>query len=126
MLKKMMLALTGIIVASLLSGCATILKDSTHPITVNSNVDDAEVLVNGTKIGETPFIGRIQRGKNPATLVVRKDGYRSKSVILDSEVEPVFWVNILSGGVLGSTTDYASENMWKYAPQTLNIDLEKK
>lgn len=107
-------------------GCATILKGDMQPLSVNSNVDGAEVYIDGSKVGETPFIGQVMRKKNASTLEVRKKGYVTKKVILDSSIEPVFWVNILSGGVFGSTTDYASESMWKYAPSTINLDLETK
>lgn len=105
-------------------GCATILKGDMQPISVNSNVDDAEVYINGTKVGETPFIGQVKRTKTLSTLEVKKDGYKTKKIMLDTSVEPVFWVNIIMGGPLGSTTDYASESMWKYAPSTINLDLE--
>lgn len=105
-------------------GCATILKGDMQPISVNSNVDDAEVYINGSKVGETPFIGQVKRTKTLSTLEVKKDGYKTKKIMLDTSVEPVFWVNLLSGGVFGSTTDYATESMWKYAPSTINLDLE--
>ena len=109
-----------------LQGCATILKGSTQPLSVNSNVDNADVVLNGAKIGQTPFTGIVKRSKTAATLEVRKEGYRPARVILDSEMEPVFFVNIISGGVFGSTTDYASESMWRYAPGTVNLDLHRE
>jgi hypothetical protein len=84
------------------------------------------VYINGEKVGQTPFMGKVKRSKAVAKLEVKKEGYQTKSVMLDSEIEPTFWVNIITGGVFGSTTDYVSESMWKYAPSTLNIDLEKK
>lgn len=110
-------------VALFQTGCATIIKGDQQPLTVNSNVDGASVFLNGQKIGETPLITKVSRQKEGTTLEVRKDGYKTKRVLLDTKVESVFWVNILSGGVFGSTTDYASQDMFKYAPSTLNIDL---
>ena len=59
-------------------------------------------------------------------LEVKKDGYKSKKMLLDTEVESVFWVNILSGGPFGSSTDYGTESMFKYAPNSINLDLVKK
>jgi len=34
--------------------------------------------------------------------------------VAEKSVDPKFFVNILSGGSFGSTTDYSTEKMWKY------------
>jgi len=39
----------------------------------------------------------------------------TKETVAKKSVDPKFFINILSGGVFGSTTDYAAEKMWKYA-----------
>lgn len=33
---------------------------------------------------------------------------------IDKEIESVFWLNILSAGVYGSSTDFSTGKMWKY------------
>jgi diacylglycerol kinase family enzyme len=38
----------------------------------------------------------------------------AKETLLAKQVDSKFFINVLSGGALGSTTDYASEEMWKY------------
>lgn len=126
-MKLKLIATTALLaVAALQTGCATIIKGDQQPLSVNSNVEGAELFLDGAKIGETPYIGTVERKKEMAILEVKKDGYSSKRVVLDSTIEPVFWVNIISGGVFGSTTDYVSESMFKFAPATLNVDLEKE
>ena len=112
---------TSLMLLSLLS-CATILKGSRQPLNVTSNVDGANVSINGVVVGQTPFHGMVERKKH-ATLMVSKEGYSSKSMILNTEIESAFWVNILTGGPFGSTTDYASGSMWKVGPNTYNVDL---
>ena len=107
----------------LFTGCASILKGSEQPVNINSNVDEAEVLINGQMVGRTPFSGTIQR-KSKTVLIVQKTGYMSRSIVLDTGIEPVFWVNILIGGVFGSTTDFATGSMWKVSPNTYNVDLK--
>ena len=109
-----------------LSGCATIIKGKNQPLSVNSNVEGAEVYLNDTKIGVTPLTANVLRKKEAGVLLVRKEGYKDHKIIIDTTVEPVFWVNILSGGVLGSTTDFSSESMFKYAPSTFYVELIKK
>ena len=37
-----------------------------------------------------------------------------RQTVMKKEIEGAFWVNILSGGVWGSTTDYATDKMWTY------------
>ena len=112
-----------IIASVFLCGCATILKGSDQPINVNSNVKGASVYVNNQKVGNTPFTGTIKRQKEQ-TLKVSKPGYETRTLMLDSSIEGVFWVNILTGGVFGSTTDWASGSMWKISPNTYNVDLK--
>lgn len=107
------------------TGCSTIIKGKDQVVTINSNVEDAQITVNGVPVGKTPFTGPILR--NSKTVVgVSKDGYVTKNVTLDTSIEPIFWGNIIIGGVLGSTTDASTGSMYKYAPATIQIDLEKK
>jgi serine/threonine protein kinase len=44
-------------------------------IKINSQPPGAEVLIAGTKVGPTPFVGKLRRGTKIAPLVVHKDGY---------------------------------------------------
>lgn len=105
-------------------GCSSIIKGTKQVVSINSNVKGAEIIVNGSNVGKTPFTGHIERGSS-TTVVLQKSGYETKTITLSSEIEPIFWGNIIIGGVVGSTTDMATGAMYKYAPATLNIDLEK-
>ena len=109
----------------MLTGCATMLSGSSQNINVDSNVRGANVYINGVNVGKTPFSGQIER-KSSMELKVSKKGYRSRTLLLNTEIEGTFWVNIFSMGVFGSTTDAASGSMWKISPNTYNVDLEKK
>jgi hypothetical protein len=107
------------------TGCSSIINGKTQTVSINSNVRDADIAVNGATIGKTPYSGSIVRGEN-TIVTVSKEGYFSKSITLSTDIEPIFWGNIISGGVFGSTTDAATGSMYKYAPSTLQIDLQKK
>ena len=108
--------------AILSAGCATIVSGKTQNVTIDSNVKEAEIVVEGAVLGKTPYTGPIKRGKD-TTLLLRKEGYEPKTVTLNTEIEPVFWGNIFCGGFFGSSTDYGTGAMYKYAPATINIDL---
>ncbi len=106
------------------AGCASIVGGTSQTVSINSNVKGANVIVNGANIGTTPYNGPLKRGKS-TTVTLQKDGYETKTITLNTEIESIFWGNIIIGGVLGSTTDLATGAMYKYAPATLQIDLDK-
>ena len=108
----------------LLASCATIVGGTSQNVSINSNVKGAEITVNGLTVGNTPYTGPIKRG-NSTIVTLRKNGYETKTITLSTEIESIFWGNIIIGGVLGSTTDLATGGMYRYAPATLQIDLEK-
>lgn len=108
-----------------LTGCSSIVNGKQQTVSINSNVADAQITVNGLPLGKTPYTGPIERS-NKALVSVSKEGYVAKTITLDTAIEPIFWGNIIIGGFLGSTTDSATGSMYKYAPATIQIDLEKK
>jgi hypothetical protein len=97
----------------LLSGCATILNDEYQRINVTtSNGKEVKGSVDGTSF-TAPSIITVKRTKTDKILMVEGSGC-TKQTLLSSNVDPKFFINILSGGTFGSTTDYVSEKMWKY------------
>ena len=104
----------GIILASavLTSGCATILTEDTHKINVTTSTGKAStVTVDGVS---QPVPGVVSVKKENKDKVLVADAPECTDVNLNKEVETTFFVNILSGGVFGSSTDYGSEKMWRY------------
>jgi len=115
------LALVATAAFALLGGCATITKGTTQVVTVNSNVSGADVYLDSVLIGKTPFSGSLK--KNKSTLTVKMAGYAPKTVTLSKSLEGMFWGNIITGGTLGSITDFASGAAYSYAPSTYEVDL---
>lgn len=110
--------------AAFATSCATIVGGTSQTVSIDANVKGAEVIVNGALVGQTPFAGSIKRGKS-TSVTVKKAGYRPKTIVLNTEVEPIFWGNIIVGGFFGSTTDLSTEAMYKYTPASINLDLDK-
>jgi hypothetical protein len=123
-LKAILLAVAALVLATA-SGCSTIINGSSQTVSINSNVTGATVSWNGAQIGTTPMTTQVKRAST-ATITVSKEGYTTKTITIDTSIEPMFWGNVILGGLLGSTTDGVNGNMYKYAPATLQIDLEKK
>jgi hypothetical protein len=115
--------LCGVVVAALVSGgCATIMKGKNQTMTITSNVDGAEVLLDGQRIGATPFTGLVP--KNKSMLMLQKTGYQTANVALSKTLEPAFWGNIIIGGTLGSITDFATGAAYQYAPASYQVELK--
>ena len=110
---------------AVLAGCASIVAGSSQVVSVNSNVDQAEVRINGTTVGRTPFNGQIKRGKD-TVVEVSKSGYASQSTTLSTKIEPIFFGNIIFGGVIGSTTDLEKGACWENAPASVYVNLNSK
>jgi len=112
-----------LIVVALLSGCASILNDKTQPINVTSSSGaDIKGTVNGMPF-KAPGIVTVMREKKDLLFVTETEGC-TKETIAPKEISGMFWVNILSGGTFGSTTDYSTEKMWKYS-DTVVISCKK-
>ncbi len=121
-MKRAGLAVALVGALAVAGGCATLTKGKRQTIAVTSNVEGAEVLVDGVRVGMTPFTGLAPRGKE--VLMVQKAGYQTANVVLSKSIEPMFWGNILIGGTLGSLTDYSTGAMYEYKPATYQVELK--
>jgi len=112
MRKNVMITCAALALLSL-SGCATILKGKTQKVNIaTSNGEEIQATVDGKTV-QVPAIVEVKRQKKELIVSTAAQNC-TPSTVVNNEIEPVFFVNILSGGVIGSTTDYASESMWKY------------
>jgi len=96
------------------AGCATILNDPTQTVNVRTS-NNAKI--SGTVDGKpftTPGTVAVERKKTALSVQTTEPGC-APTTNANSEVDPKFFINILSGGAFGSTTDYASSKMWRYA-----------
>jgi len=100
-------------------GCATILSGKTQSINVTTDTGKKHTaLINGQKY-TVPAVIEITRENKDKVLILEE--CPDQKTLLHKEINPVFFVNILSGGVFGSTTDWASSSMWKYQPENVNV-----
>ncbi|MDD3008684.1 MAG: hypothetical protein AB7U51_09915 [Arcobacter sp.] len=119
-MKKNILIAGSILSATFLfTGCATILSGDNQSINLQSKKEQT-VSINGQQY-TSPNVISLERTDKDAVLKVKDC---EKQILLKKEINPVFFVNILSGGVFGSTTDYASDSMWQYDQTNVNVDCE--
>lgn len=97
----------------LFSGCATILNDEYQRVNISaSNNKEIKGTVDGQPFS-APSIITIKRSKADKIIVVDTPAC-AKQTLAPSTVDMKFFINILSGGTFGSSTDYATEKMWKF------------
>lgn len=96
-----------------LTGCATILNDDTQNINIGTtNNSDIKGTIDGIPF-TGPAIVPVKRSKADKIIMIETKNC-AKQALLASNVDTKFFINILSGGSFGSTTDYSTEKMWEF------------
>ncbi len=112
-----------ILMAGLMSGCASIMSGTSQQLSFQSNPDEATVTVNGRVIGKTPVSTSMKKASGQS-LVFEKEGYKPLSMALETRLNSWFWGNIVLGGVVGSTTDGISGAVYEYSPSQYMVTLQ--
>jgi hypothetical protein len=121
---KVLSVVTGIV---FLTSCATVFKGSNEPVNLNSDPPGATVYLNGQPLGKTPTQVSLE-SKNTYFFEFRKEGYESRSVLVNHSVGAgwvvldviflLFLVPIIVDAVTGD---------WYYLePTTVGAALEPK
>lgn len=119
-----------------LSGCATMMNDSSKTVQITSNVPQANFSIKN-KVGNV-----VQNGVTPSSVNLKvsagpysgekflidftKDGYLPSTAVLDSEISGWWFGNLLVfGGILGfAVIDPISGKMWTL-PDSVNGQLNQ-
>lgn len=134
-MKKILLA-TAITASLLVSGCASIVSDSSYPVSLQSTPVGATFSVtnkSGVVIhnGRTPATVTLKSGAgffSGATykIELKKDGHEPKIITVDSQLDGWYIGNILLGGIIGMLiVDPATGAMWKL-PDSASAELSQK
>lgn len=108
----------------LLSGCGTIFSGTQQSVTINSNVQEAKVYVNGMPSCTTPCAVNLKRASSNAFIILKKEGYLDVTAPLVSEINPISIINL--SNLYSWTTDYLSGGVWRYSPDAVYVEMEKK
>jgi len=119
-----------ILMAALLSGCASIVSGRTATVELDSTPSDARVVIrdkHGKQVltTQTPASVELRRKDRyfwPAqyTATFEKPGYEPKEVVIRSTVNPWVVGNVVFGGPLGLVVDGATGGGWR--PKVASID----
>ncbi len=116
--------LASFVSVSLLSGCASIVSDSSYPVAISSTPPEAYFVVknrSGVEVhsGTTPATVSLKSGNGyfssaSYTVTLKKEGYEDKSFVIESSMDGWYIGNILIGGIIGFLiVDPATGAMWK-------------
>ncbi len=114
----------AVIALFLLSGCGTVFSGTQQTVTVNTNVPEAKVYVNGMPMCSTPCAVDLNRSNTNINIILKKDGYNDTVFVLKSQWNPITIINL--SAVYSWTTDFVSGGVWKYSPDAVYVEMDKK
>lgn len=117
------------------SGCATIVAKSSQEMTITSVPEGAAIKINnksGTAVhsGNTPLTVSLKKGRGyfkpeRYTIHVAKDGYQTRDVTVEGQVNGWYFGNILFGGLIGLlAVDPATGAMYTLQPKEVSATLD--
>lgn len=110
-----------------LTGCATITRGTSEAWTVDSRPSGAQVELSTGQRCVTPCTLQLKR-KHSFTVTVRKDGYRTVTTQVVSQIAGTGAAgmagNVLVGGIIGAGVDAASGATQELKPNPLFVELE--
>ena len=108
------------------SGCATITRGKTQPLTVNSEPSGATIELSNGMTGTTPWTFELPR-KNGVTVTISKEGFETSVVNVVSTTSSEGGLNtagnIIFGGVIGLAVDGGSGAMKDLSPNPVFVKL---
>jgi len=115
---KTKIAILTIWIILFTNGCSTLIGGKTQTINITSK-EKKEVEIDGRKY-TTPAQVIVRRSSDDKLIRVQNC---DKNVTIKSSVRPLFFGNIIFGGVIGSTTDATNDAMWEYDDK-INVDCQ--
>ena len=119
-----------LLTATMLSGCASIVKGSRQTINIStSNGKQADAIVT-TSTGQQnvvlPQAVPVKTANVDITVNIKETKCNNSSTtVIPSRLHPWFWGNVIIGGLLGSTTDSVTGSMWSYDESVIVNVTEK-
>jgi len=127
-MRNLLLLLSGLLVSSLFSGCASITRGTHEAMVIKSTPSGATVKLSSGETCVTPCV--LQKKHNATfTVHVEKEGYKPVDTSVMHEAAGAGAAgmagNVLLGGIIGGAVDAADGATQKLAPNPLDVTLEK-
>ena len=126
MLTKSLLVFCQIAALVLVQGCGTLVGGTKQKVAIDSEPSQATFHINPSGISGTTPATVVLKRKASYTVVVEKDGYKTKGTILEKDVA---WLPIGLDAFFfwpGCFIDLGTGGAYQLKPSRLFIELEKK
>jgi hypothetical protein len=124
----LVLCVSTLLSAVLLSGCATITRGRNDTLVVESDPSGADVQLSTGQVGKTPTSFQLKRG-DPLVVTISKEGYETLHVNVTPQVVGAGAAgmagNVLVGGLIGAGVDAWSGAMKDLKPNPVTVKLVK-
>jgi hypothetical protein len=99
-------------------GCATIIHGSSQDINISSCPDEADVWIDGARMGTTPTKLTLKR-KNEYLVTVKKEGYKETTLKIERITSGWIIGNIIFGvgGIIGCGIDFINGAAYDLKPE---------
>lgn len=118
---KTLLLVTSLSFILLLSGCASLFGNNNKTVRVNSNPEQAQVLMNNMPVGTTPLCVTVPSTWSPTLLTFKKRGYTDQCAMINTTFQPIGALNIFFWPAF--IIDAVAGNTMKISPESRNICL---
>lgn len=108
----------------IMTGCATIFTGTKDRIAFSSTPSGATIYKDGVEICTTPCNYNIKRSLNDTEVEFKLDGYETRLITLDKELNLVSIINL--GNLLGWGIDALSGAVMKYDRKSYDLKLTKE
>ncbi len=107
----------------ILCACGTVFSGTTQDISIDSNVKDVSVYIDGAFVCKTPCIYPVERASGSVSIVGKKKGYEDVGMAVKTKMNPAVWGNLIF--VYSWTTDLVSGGAWKYRQDGVYLNMER-
>jgi len=111
------------LIALTLSSCATIFTGTKDTLSFNTKPEGATIYLDGLELCKTPCRVPVKRSINDTDIEIKLDGYDTRVITLDKELNLVSIINL--GNLLGWGIDALTGSVMKYDRKSYDVELKK-
>jgi hypothetical protein len=112
------------VAALMLTGCGALFNSGPATVMFTSAPNEAEVWINGSRLGATPVSLQLAKNQNH-TVVFRRDGYLESTYNLNRQISATYVILDILGGVLPVVVDAATGAWYVLPTNSVNVTLAR-
>lgn len=116
-----LLVAATVVLATLLSGCATVFKGGVQDVPVNSDPEGVEIIIDGVSFGRTPTTLQLQ--VNRSYNIVLRNGTEERMFTIRNEIGALWIVLDVVTGLVPVIVDAATGNWYELQPGQVYVDF---